>query len=82
MGPGRTSPRAPAALDVARPMPALIDKPVSEAVASLERLGLAATLVDKDGKPVTDAAGRKVSAQGIDTGRLAPLADPVLLTVE
>ena len=63
-------------------MPALIGKPAPDALALLDRMGLAATLVDKDGKPVGDAAGRKVARQGIDAGRLAPLADPVVLTVE
>ncbi|OYW15556.1 MAG: hypothetical protein B7Z50_01255 [Sphingomonadales bacterium 12-62-5] len=72
----------PSALDDARPMPALIGKPAPDALALLDRMGLAATLVDKDGKPVSDAAGRKVAGQGIDAGRLAPLADPVVLTVE
>jgi hypothetical protein len=71
----------PSALDDARVMPALIDRPATEAVATLDRLGLAATLVDKDGKPVADPAGRKVIAQGIEAGRLAPLADPVVITV-
>jgi hypothetical protein len=72
----------PSALDDARPMPALIGKPAPDALALLDRMGLAATLVDKDGKPVSDAAGRKVAAQGVEAGRLAPLADPVVLTVE
>ena len=72
----------PSALDDARPMPALIGRAAPDALAALNRLGLAADLVDKDGKTITDAAGRKVTAQAIDAGRLAPLADPMRLTVE
>lgn len=72
----------PSALDDARPIPDLTGKSAPDAVAELARLGLAASLVDKNGKAVADPAGRKVAAQGIEAGRLAPLAEPVVLTLE
>jgi hypothetical protein len=72
----------PSALDESRPMPALIGKTAAEALAILGRLGLTANLVDKDRQAITNAEGLKVTAQSVDAGRLTPLADPVVLTLE
>jgi hypothetical protein len=72
----------PSALDDARPMPALVGEPAPDALAALDRLGLTGRLVDKAGAAVTDAKGRKVTAQAIAAGRLAAQSEPVELTVE
>lgn len=72
----------PSALDDARPMPVLIGKPAPDALAILDRLGLASTVVDKNGKTIADVAGRNVSAQSVEAGRLAPLSVPVTLTLD
>jgi len=74
----------PAALDDVRPMPALVGEAAPIAVATLERLGLTAALVDKDGKqvPAAEVGSRKVIAQAIVAGKLAPLGAPVELSLE
>lgn len=71
----------PSALDEARPMPALVGRLATEALAALDRLGLAARLIDSDGKDVANAAGASVTKQSVDPGRLAPLGDAVILTI-
>jgi hypothetical protein len=63
-------------------MPALIGKPAVEAVAILGRLGLTANLVDRNSRVIIATAGLKVAAQSIDGGRLAPMAEPIVLILE
>ena len=72
----------PSALDDSRPMPALIGKPAAEALAILTRLGLTANLVDKNSRAVIATAGLKVTGQSINAGRLAPMAEQIVLVLE
>lgn len=71
----------PSALDDARPMPALVGRLATEALAVLDRLGLAVRLIDGDGKDVASAAGASVTKQSVEPGRLAPLGEAVILTI-
>jgi hypothetical protein len=63
-------------------MPALIGKPVAEALAILGRLGLTANVVDRNSRAISVTAGLKVTGQSIDAGRLAPMAEPIVLILE
>lgn len=74
---------APAAFDEARPMPALDGVGTAEALETLERLGLAAALVDDAGKTVSDgdAAAMTVKGQSVAAGRLVALGSSIVLTL-
>jgi hypothetical protein len=72
----------PSALDDNRPMPDLVGKTAPDALAFLARLGLTATLVDRNSQAVIATVGLKVAGQSIDAGRLAPMAEPIVLILE
>jgi len=71
----------PSVLDDNRPAPDLVGRPASDAIATLERVGLAGQARTAGGAAVADPAGRTVLAQDVAPSRWVAVGAVITLTV-